>query len=201
MATGGHKIYPYLLRGVTVDRPDQAWVEPARGSARRSRVEWQAEGMDITCVPMARGFVYLAGMVDWYSRRVLAWRLSITMEAGFCAEALGEALARHGMPDVFDTDQGSQFTSQEFTGVLLQAGVAISMDGKGAWRDHVFVERLWRFIKYEEIYLGACDSVGEARASIGRYLILYNSRRPHSSLDRKTPDQASFDRLPQIAAA
>ncbi len=179
----GHKIYPYLLRSVTVDRPDQAWA------------------MDITYVPMARGFVYLAVVVDWYSRRVLAWRLSITMEAGFCVEALEEALARHGRPGVFNTDQGSQFTSQEFTSVLLEAGIAISMDGKGAWRDNVFVERLWRSIKYEEIYLKAYDSVGEARASIGRYLTLYNGRRPHSSLDRRTPDQAYFDRLPQIAAA
>ena len=131
----GHKIYPYLLRGVMVDRPNQAWA------------------MDITYVPMARGFVYLAAVVDWYSRRVLAWRLSITMEAGFCIEALEEALARHGKPDIFNTDQGSQFTSQEFTAVLLEAGIAISMDGKGAWRDNVFVERLWRSIKYEEIYL------------------------------------------------
>jgi len=179
----GHKIYPYLLRSVTVDRPDQAWA------------------MDITYVPMARGFVYLAVVVDWYSRRVLAWRLSITMEAGFCVEALEEALARHGRPGVFNTDQGSQFTSQEFTSVLLEAGIAISMDGKGAWRDNVFVERLWRSIKYEEIYLKAYDNVGEARASIGRYLTLYNGRRPHSSLDRRTPDQAYFDRLPQIAAA
>ena len=179
----GHKIYPYLLRGMTVDRPDQAWA------------------MDITYVPMARGFVYLAAVVDWYSRRVLAWRLSITMEAGFCVEALEEALARHGRPGIFNTDQGSQFTSLEFTTVLLKAGVAISMDGKGAWRDNVFVERLWRSIKYEEIYLRAYDSVGEARTSIGRYLNLYNGRRPHSSLDRKTPDQAYFDRLPQTAVA
>ena len=179
----GHKIYPYLLRGVTVNRPNQVWA------------------MDITYVPMARGFVYLAAVVDWYSRRVLAWRLSITMETGFCVEALEEALARSGKPDIFNTDQGAQFTSQAFTGVLLKAGVAISMDGKGAWRDNVFVERLWRSIKYEEIYLRAYDSVGEARASIGRYLALYNTRRPHSSLDRKTPDQAYFDRLPHTAAA
>jgi putative transposase len=179
----GHTIYPYLLRGMKVDRPDQVWC------------------MDITYVPMARGFVYLAAVVDWYSRRVLAWRLSITMEADFCVEALEEALARYGKPDIFNTDQGSQFTSQAFTGVLLKAGVAISMDGKGAWRDNVFVERLWRSIKYEEIYLRAYDSVGDARSSIARYLALYNGRRPHSSLDRKTPDQAYFDRLPQIAAA
>jgi len=150
---------------------------------------------------MARGFVYLAAVVDWYSRRVLAWRLSITMEAAFCVEALEEALARHGKPDVFNTDQGSQFTGQDFTGVLLKAGVAISMDGKGAWRDNVFVERLWRSIKYEEIYLRAYDTVGEARASISRYLAFYNGRRPHSSLDRRTPDQAYFDRLPQTAVA
>ena len=179
----GHKIYPYLLRGVTVDRPDQAWA------------------MDFTYVPMARGFVYLAAVVDWYSRRVLAWRPSITMEAAFCVEALEEALARHGKPDVFNTDQGSQFTGRDFTGVLLEAGVAISMDGKGAWRDNVFVKRLWRSIKYEEIYLRAYDTVGEARASIGRYLAFYNGQRPHSSLDRKTPDQAYFDRPPQTAAA
>lgn len=178
-----HKIYPYLLRGVKVDRPDQAWA------------------MDITYVLMARGFVYLAAVVDWYSRRVLAWRLSTTMEAEFCVAALEEALAHHGKPDIFNTDQGAQFTGQAFTGVLLKAGVAISMDGKGAWRDNVFVERLWRSIKYEEIYLRAYNSVSEARASIDRYLTLYNGRRPHSSLDRKTPDQAYFERLPQIAAA
>lgn len=179
----GHKIYPYLLRGMTVSRPDQAWA------------------MDITYVPMARGFVYLAAVVDWYSRKVLSWRLSITMEAAFCIEALEEAFARYGKPEIFNTDQGSQFTSQEFTDVLSKAGIAISMDGKGAWRDNVFVERLWRSIKYEEIYLRAYDSVGEARASIGRYLTLNNQRRPHSSLDRLTPDQAYFDRLPQPVAA
>ena len=179
----GHKIYPYLLRGVAVNRPDQVWA------------------MDFTYVPMARGFVYLAAVVDWYSRRVLAWRLSITMEAAFCVEALEEALARHGKPGVFNTDQGSQFTGGDFTGVLLKAGVAISMDGRGAWRDNVFVGRLWRSIKYEEVYLRAYDTVGEARASIGRYLTFYNGQRPHSSLDRKTPDEAYFDRLPQTAAA
>ncbi len=179
----GHKIYPYLLRGVTIERPNQAWA------------------MDITYVPMARGFVYLTAVVDWFSRRVLSWRVSITMEAAFCVEALEEALARHGKPDVFNTDQGSQFTSQDFTSVLLKAGIAISMDGKGSWRDNVFVERLWRSVKYEEVYLKAYDSVGEARASIGRYLAFYNGRRPHSSLDRQTPDQAYFNRLLQAAAA
>ena len=157
--------------------------------------------MDITYIPMARGFVYLAAVVDWFSRRVLAWRLSITMEAAFCIEALEEALARYGRPEIFNTDQGSQFTSTAFTEVLLKNEIAISMDGKGAWRDNVFVERLWRSIKYEEVYLKAYDSVSEARASIGRYLAFYNGRRPHSSLDRRTPDQAYFTPLPQLAAA
>ena len=179
----GHKIYPYLLRGLKVERPNQVWA------------------MDITYIPMARGFVYLCAVVDWFSRRVLAWRLSITMEAAFCIEALEEALANHGCPEIFNTDQGSQFTSADFTGVLIANAVAISMDGKGAWRDNVFVERIWRSVKYEEVYLRAYDSVGEARASIGRYLDFYNRRRPHSSLDRKTPDEAYFDRLPQSAAA
>jgi putative transposase len=179
----GHKIYPYLLRDLPVIRPNQVWA------------------MDITYIPMARGSVYLAAVVDWFSRRILAWRLSLTMEAAFCIEALTDALARHGKPDIFNTDQGSQFTSGDFTAVLLKAGIMISMDGKGSWRDNVFVERLWRSLKYEEIYLRAYDTVSEARASIGRYIIFYNSRRPHSSLDRRTPDQAYFNRLPQIAAA
>lgn len=179
----GHKIYPYLLRNVTVTRPDQAWA------------------MDITYIPMARGFVYLAAVVDWFSRRILAWRLSITLEAAFCVEALEEALARHGTPEIFNTDQGSQFTSADFTGVLLGKGIAISMDGKGAWRDNVFVERLWRTIKYEEVYLHAYDTVSDARRSLGRYIAFYNSRRPHSSLDRQPPDRAYFNRLPLLAAA
>jgi putative transposase len=143
----------------------------------------------------------LAAVVDWCSRRVLAWRLSITMEAAFCVEALEEALARHGRPEIFNTDQGSQFTGEAFTGVLARNAIAISMDGKGAWRDNVFVERLWRPVKDEEVHLRAYDTVAEARASIGRHLSFDNTRRPHSSLDRQTPDQASFTRLPQIAAA
>jgi putative transposase len=179
----GHQIYPYLLRKLPITRPNQVWA------------------MDITYIPMARGFVYLAAVVDWFSRRVLAWRLSITLEAAFCIEALEEALARYGRPEIFNTDQGSQFTSTAFTEVLLKNEIAISMDGKGAWRDNVFVERLWRSIKYEEVYLKAYDSVSEARASIGRYLAFYNGRRPHSSLDRRTPDQAYFIPLPQLAAA
>src|SRR5476649_2206022 len=179
----GHKIYPYLLRCVAVERPNQAWA------------------MDITYIPMARGFVYLAAVVDWFSRRVLSWRVSITMEVAFCLEAVEEALARHGRPEIFNTDQGSQFTSAAFTGLLLDNAIAISMDGKGAWRDNVFVERLWRSVKYEEVYLKAYDSVGEARASIGRYLDFFNRKRPHSSLDARTPDRAYLDHLPQVAAA
>ena len=179
----GHKIYPYLLRSVAIERPNQAWA------------------MDITYIPMARGFVYLAAVVDWFSRRVLAWRLSITMEVDFCLEAVEEALAKHGKPEIFNTDQGSQFTSAAFTGLLQDNAIAISMDGKGSWRDNVFVERLWRSVKYEEVYLRAYDSVSEARSSIGRYLGFYNTKRPHSSLDARTPDHAYFSNLPQLAAA
>jgi putative transposase len=179
----GHKIYPYLLRNLTIERPNQVWA------------------MDITYIAMARGFVYLAAVVDWFSRRVLAWRLSITMEAEFCLEALEEALARHGRPEIFNTDQGSQFTSAAFTGLLSKNDIAISMDGRGSWRDNVFVERLWRSLKYEEVYLNAYESVAQARASLGRYLDFYNRKRPHSSLDARTPERAYFDHLPQLAAA
>jgi putative transposase len=179
----GHKIYPYLLRGVTVERPNQVWA------------------MDITYIPMARGFVYLAAVVDWFSRRVLSHRVSITMEAEFCIEALEEALAKHGKPEIFNTDQGSQFTSVDFTGVLARNAIQISMDGKGSWRDNVFVERIWRSVKYEEVYLHAYASVGEARSSIGRYLKFYNEQRPHSSLDRRTPDEAYFLSTPCAVAA
>jgi putative transposase len=179
----GHKIFPYLLRGIEITRPNQVWA------------------MDITYIPMARGFVYLAVVLDWFSRRVLSWRLSITMETSFCVAALEDALARHGKPDIFNTDQGSQFTGVAFTGVLADRGITISMDGKGAWRDNVFVERLWRSIKYEEVYLRAYESVGEARSSIGRYLDFYNGKRPHQSLDGATPDQAYFTRLPLRVAA
>ena len=170
----GHKVYPYLLRGLTIARPNQVWA------------------MDLTFIPMRRGFVYLAAVVDVFSRRVLAHRVSITMETAFCVEALEEALAKHGRPEIFNTDQGSQFTSLDFTGVLLDANIAISMDGKGAWRDNVFVERLWRTVKYEEVYLRAYDSVPQARSSISRYLTFYNGGRPHSSLDGGTPDEAYF---------
>lgn len=179
----GHKIHPYLLRGLTVDRPDQVWA------------------MDISYIPMKRGFVYLAAVIDWHTRRVLAWRVSITMEVDFCLEVVEEAIARHGKPQIFNTDQGSQFTSAAFTGLLADSGIRVSMDGKGAWRDNVFVERLWRSVKYEEVYLKAYDSVAQARASIGRYLDFYNRKRPHSSLGARTPDQAYFDRQPQALAA
>jgi putative transposase len=179
----GHRIYPYLLRGLTIDRPNHVWAT------------------DITYIPMARGFLYLAAVMDWCTRRILAWRLSNTMEASFCVDAVEEALAKYGCPRIFNTDQGSQFTSTEFTSVLIKNNVAISMDGKGAWRDNVFVERFWRTVKYEEVYLRAYDNVSEARQSIGRYLDFYNARRPHAALDRRTPDQVYFDPLPLRAAA
>jgi putative transposase len=182
-AAPGHTIYPYLLRGLTVDRPNQVWA------------------MDITYIPMARGFVYLAAVVDWFSRRVLTWRLSITMEVDFCLEAVEEALTKYGRPTIFNSDQGSQFTSAAFTGLLLENKIAISMDGRGAWRDNVFVERLWRSVKHEEVYLRAYTSVAEARASLGRYLDFYNALRPHSSLDAQTPDHAYFNHQPLPAAA
>ena len=179
----GHKIYPYLLRGLAIDRPNHVWAT------------------DITYIPMARGFVYLCAVMDWYARRVLAWRLSITMEADFCVEALEDAIAHYGRPKIFNTDQGSQFSGAAFTGVLARNEILISMDGKGAWRDNVFVERLWRTVKYEEVYLRAYDDVPEARRSIGRYLDFYNGRRPHTALDRRTPDQAYFNPLPLRTAA
>jgi putative transposase len=180
----GHKIYPYLLRKLPIVRPNQVWA------------------IDITYIPMARGFVYLVAVVDWFSRKILAWRLSITMDSAFCIEAVEEALAKHGKPEIFNSDQGSQFTSFAFTELLKGHAIAISMDGKGAWRDNVFVERLWRTIKYEEVYLRAYASVSEARASLGQYIDrFYNTRRPHSSLDRQTPDEAYFNALTSIPVA
>jgi putative transposase len=178
----GHKVYPYLLRRLAVTRPNQVWAA------------------DITYVPMARGFVYLVAVVDWFSRRVLTWRVSISLDVGFCIEALEEALANYGRPAIFNSDQGSQFTSAAFTALLHREKVAISMDGKGCWRDNVFVERLWRSVKYEEVYLHAYASVPEARAGIGRYLTFYNAIGPHSVLGGHTPDQLYFDQ-PLLAAA
>ena len=178
-----HRVYPYLLRGLTIERPNQVYA------------------MDITYIPMARGHVYLVAVLDWYSRKVLSWRVSITMDVHFCVEALEDAIALYGAPEIMNTDQGSQFTSQAFTGVLKEHGMRISMDGKGAWRDNVFVERLWRSVKYEEVYLHAYDTVADSRAGIGRYFNLYNRRRPHSSLKRKTPDQVYFSQQPLTLAA
>ena len=179
----GHRIYPYLLRGLSITQSNQVWA------------------MDITYIPMARGFVYLAAVVDWFSRRVLAWRLSITMDTSFCIDALEEAMRIYGRPEIFNTDQGSQFTSESFTGRLQKEDIRISMDGKGRWADNVFVERLWRSLKYEQVYLYAYESVAEARTKIGRYFAFYNSQRPHSSLGAQTPDQVYFHRPPQALAA
>ena len=181
--TPGHQIDPSLLRKVAVTKPNQVWA------------------MDITYVPMARGFVYLVAVVGWFSRKVLAWRLSITLETEPCVEALSEALARHGTPEIMNTDQGSQFTSLAFLQALQTAKIAMSMDGKGAWRDNVFVERLWRTIKYEEVYLRAYRSVSEARRGLSRYLAFYNRQRPHSSLGGQTPDQAYFTQPKPTQAA
>jgi len=178
-----HKVYPYLLRNVAVTHPNQVWA------------------MDITYIPMARGFVYLAAVVDWYSRRVLSWKLSTTMDVHFCLEAVEEALEKHGKPVIMNTDQGTQFTSQAFTGLLKDNGIQISMDGKGAWRDNVFVERLWRSVKYEEVYLHAYDTAPAARVGLDGYFRFYNNRRPHSSLDRQTPDQFYFESPPLPMAA
>jgi len=182
-AAPGHKIYPYLLRGLKIERANQVWA------------------MDITYIPMMRGFIYLSAVVDVFSRRVLSHRISITLETEFCIEALQEALERHGKPEIFNTDQGSQFTSSDFTKVLQGREISISMDGKGAWRDNVFVERLWRSVKYEEVFLKAYQSVSEARTSIGRYLEFYNTLRPHSALDRQTPDEAYFSEKDVAMAA
>ena len=174
-----HPVYPYLLRELKIDRPNQVWAT------------------DITYIPMRRGFVYLAVIIDWYSRRVLSWRLSNTMTTDFCLDAVREAILRYGTPEIFNTDQGSQFTSAEFTGLLKEYGIRISMDGKGCWRDNVFIERLWKSVKYEEVYLKAYDSVSVAKANLGAYLNFYNTRRPHQSLDGKTPDEIYFAGLPQ----
>jgi putative transposase len=180
---GADAIYPYLLRSLTVDRPNQVWAT------------------DITYIPMRRGFVYLVAVMDWYSRRVLAWRVSNTLTADFCLDAVREAIACHGRPEIFNTDQGSQFTGAEFTGLLKEHQIQISMDGKGCWRDNVFVERLWKSVKYEEVYLKAYDSVTAAKTCLGNYLRFYNTRRPHRALDGKSPDAVYFANLPQTSIA
>lgn len=178
-----HRVYPYLLKDLAIEQANQVWCA------------------DITYIPMAKGFLYLVAIMDWASRRVLAWRTSNTLTADFCVEALKEALARYGAPQIFNTDQGAQFTSTDFTEVLEAAGVRISMDGKGRWVDNVFVERLWRNLKYEDIYLKAYGSIAEANRGIGIYFEFYNRIRPHQSLDRITPDQAYFGTQPMKAAA
>jgi putative transposase len=165
----GHKMYPYLLRGLVIDRPNRVWCA------------------DITYIPMAKGFVYLVAVMDWFSRRVLAWRVSITMDTAFCVEALQEALDRHGQPEIFNTDQGVQFTSADFLGELETRGVRISMDGKGRYLDNIFIERLWRSLKYEEVYITAYGSVAAARLGLGVWLTFYNVERPHQALDYRTP--------------
>ncbi|WP_417068864.1 IS3 family transposase [Niveibacterium terrae] len=172
-------VFPYLLRGMKITRPNQVLAA------------------DITYIPMRRGFVYLFAILDWATRRVLSWRVSNTLGTDFCIEAISEAIARYGTPEIFNTDQGCQFTSRPFIEHLKQHGIRQSMDGRGCWRDNVFVERLWRSIKYEEVYLHAYESVSQARAGIARYLAFYNAARPHSSLGQKTPDQCYFASNPE----
>lgn len=167
-----HRVYPYLLRDLVIDRPNQVWCA------------------DLTYIPMRRGFLYLVVVMDWTSRKVLSWRVSNTMDVAFCLEALEEALAQFGKPEIFNTDQGSQFTSPQFAGVLQDAGVQISMDGRGRWMDNVFIERLWRSLKYECVYLHAFETGSELRAGLSHWIDYYNARRPHSTLAGRTPDEA-----------
>ena len=178
-----HAVYPYLLRNMSITRSNHVWAA------------------DITYIPMQRGFVYLFAVLDWASRRVLAWRLSNTLTTDFCIEAVQEAMNKYGKPEIFNTDQGCQFTSLEFTGLLKDNDIQISMDSKGCWRDNVLVERLWKSIKYDEVYLHAYDSVSAAKQGLARYLAFYNQRRPHSSLDRKTPDEFYYENLPKLQNA
>ena len=169
----GHKIYPYLLNDIKVTRPNQVWTA------------------DITYIPMARGFLYLVVIMDWYSRYVISWRLSNTLDAGFCVDALDEAI-RKGQPEIFNTDQGAQFTSEAFIGLLEQHGVRISMDGKGRYTDNLFIERLWRTVKYEEVYLKAYQDGRDARINLGNYFRFYNAERPHQSLGYRTPAEVYY---------
>jgi putative transposase len=175
----GHRIYPYLLRGKNITRAGQVWCA------------------DVTYLPMSRGFCYLVAVMDWASRRVLAWRLSNTLDASFCTEALEEALHRYDAPEIMNTDQGSQFTSEAFTSLLSSHGVAISMDGRGRWMDNVFIERLWRSVKYEEVYLKGYESIPEARKELTAYFDFYNKRRRHQGLDGRTPDEVYWSTLPK----
>jgi putative transposase len=170
----GHRIFPYLLRGQVIDRPNQVWA------------------LDITYLPMKRGFIYLVAVMDWASRRILSWRLSNTLTADFCVDALESAIAQYGAPGIVNTDQGSQFTSEEFVSTVLDSGAKLSMDGKGAWKDNVFIERFWRTVKYEEVYLRAYETVSDARRYLERYMTFYNTGRPHSSLNDRTPDAEYF---------
>ena len=179
----GHKVYPYLLRRLAITRSNQVWA------------------LDTTYIPMARGFVYLTAVVDVASRKVLAHRVAITLEAIHAKEVIEQALRQYGAPEIVNTDQGSQFSAEEFTAAVLGAGSKLSMDGRGAWRDNVFVERLWRSLKYERVYLKAYDSVSAARADIADYLAWYNAHRSHSSLERATPDEAYFAGLPELKMA
>jgi putative transposase len=178
-----HKVYPYLLKGVEIIRANHCWAA------------------DITYLPMARGFCYLVAIMDWASRKVLAWRLSNTLDASFCIEALEEALMKYGIPEIFNTDQGSQFTSEGFLGMLTSRGIRISMDGKGRWMDNVFIERLWKSLKYENVYLHGYESISAARQGLREYFEFYNTQRRHQSLDRRTPDNVYWSTLPQIQVA
>jgi putative transposase len=177
----GHKIHPYLLRGLEINRPNQVWAS------------------DITYLPMAKGFLYLVAVIDWNSRYILSWRLSNTMDDEFCVDALNESLTK-GRPEIFNTDQGSQFTSEDFVDAVQDAGVKVSMDGRGRWMDNVFVERFWRSLKYEEVYLHSYESTKEARESIDKWITFYNNGRPHQALDYRTPAEAYFEKLPALAA-
>jgi putative transposase len=178
-----HRIYPYLLRPLTITRPNHVWAA------------------DITYIPMRRGFVYLCAILDWASRRVLAWRLSNTLTTDFCVEAVQEAVTRYGTPEIFNTDQGCQFTSEAFTGLLNDHGIQISMDGTGRWRDNVFVERLWRSLKYEEVYLHAYETVADAQQRVARYMTFYNQIRPHRAIDGRTPDRVYWENRPARSTA
>ena len=179
----GHTVYPYLLRGLDITCANTVWCS------------------DITYIPMAKGFCYLVAVMDWASRKVLSWRLSNTLDTSFCIEALEEALQKYGRPDIFNTDQGSQFTSVEFTRILKDHGIKISMDGQGRWRDNVFIERLWKTVKYQEVYLKAYESISHAKKELTKFFDRYNMRRPHQGLKDRTPDEVYWSTLPRMKDA